>query len=148
MAALPAWGGARRGGRPPAPGDLRMTDERRELIRATPALAKIAAAAWWRGAQWTLDLSVRTSQRMVRAARTGESPAQLFQEAGADGRTHRRALLADAGPEEASSNGRPESDDATPAGLRRKGADLLNRSADVDLDEDIHPAYARILDEL
>jgi hypothetical protein len=126
-----------------------MTDDRQELIRATPALAKIAAAAWWRGAQWTVGVSVRTGVRAVRAARTGESPAQLFQETGDDVRKYMRALLGDGtpGPDPAT-NGRPEDDDASPAALRRRGADLLNRSADVGLDDNIHPAFARILDEL
>ncbi len=32
--------------------------------------------------------------------------------------------------------------------LRAKGADLLHRSADVRLDDDTHPAFAHILDEL
>jgi hypothetical protein len=125
-----------------------MTDERRELIRATPALAKIAASAWWRGARWTADLSVRTGLRVVKAATTGESPTQLFQEAGADLRGYARALLDEPEPREAASNGRPAEDDASPEALRRKGAELLERSADVELDEDIHPAYARILEEL
>jgi hypothetical protein len=125
-----------------------MTDEREELIRATPALAKIAAAAWWRTTQWTVGVSVRTGVRAVRAARSGESPAQLFQATGDDVRNYVRALLGDGTPDEsASANGQPE-DDATPASLRRRGADLLNRSADVDLDDNIHPAYARILGEL
>lgn len=123
----------------------------RELIRAAPAMARITAAAWWRTTRWTLGVSVRTGARVVRAARTGESPAQLFQEAETDVRAYLRALLGDGEPDgaasEAESNGFP-GQDATPAALRRRGAELLNRSAEVELDEDIHPAYARILEEL
>jgi hypothetical protein len=125
--------------------------EREELIRATPALARIAATAWLRSARWTVDVGVRTGARVVRAARTGESPAQLFQETGEDVRSYVRALLGEGEPQQpvdASANGRPEQDDATPAALRRKGAELLDRSADVDLNVDIHPAFARILEEL
>jgi hypothetical protein len=121
--------------------------DRQELIRATPALAKIAAAAWWRTTQWTVGVSVRTGVRALRAARTGESPAQLFQETGDDVRGYVRALLGDGTPE--ANNGRPEEDgDASPAALRRRGAELLDRSADVGLEDHIHPAFARILDEL
>ena len=125
-------------------------NEREELIRATPALAKIAAAAWVRSAQWTLGVGVRTGLRVVRAARTGESPAQLFQDTGEDLRTYARALLGDGEPQTgASSNGRPHDEgDTDPVALRRKGAELLDRSADVGLDQDIHPAYMRILEEL
>lgn len=124
-------------------------NEREELIRATPTLARIAAAAWWRSARWTVGVGARTGARVVRAARTGESPAQLFQETEADLRAYARALLGDGEPHaSASANGRPEDEDASPAALRRKGAELLDRSADVGIDEDIHPAYARILDEL
>jgi hypothetical protein len=39
-------------------------------------------------------------------------------------------------------------DDATPEGLRRRGAALLDRSADVTIEDDGHPAYSRILTEL
>jgi Abortive infection alpha len=127
-----------------------VTDDRQELIRATPALAKIAAAAWWRSARWTVDVSVRAGARVVRAAETGETPAQLFQDAGSELRGYVRTLLGEDTSQDgaAASNGRPEDDDASPASLRRRGADLLNRSADVELDDNIHPAFARILDEL
>jgi hypothetical protein len=42
---------------------------------------------------------------------------------------------------------RPSNGDRAPS-LRDRGADLLSRSADIDYEEDAHPAYARILDEL
>jgi hypothetical protein len=38
--------------------------------------------------------------------------------------------------------------DATRAALRERGAELLTRSADVSHAEDLHPAYARILENL
>jgi hypothetical protein len=38
--------------------------------------------------------------------------------------------------------------DETPEGLRRRGAALLDRSADVTIEDDGHPAYSRILTEL
>ena len=38
--------------------------------------------------------------------------------------------------------------DDTPEGLRRRGAALLDRSADVTTDDDGHPAYSRILTEI
>src|SRR5207248_7771988 len=41
-----------------------------------------------------------------------------------------------------------EQDETSAAALRERGADLLRRSADVDLEDDAHPAYARILSEL
>jgi hypothetical protein len=123
--------------------------EREELIRATPTLARFAAAAWWRGTQWTVGVGLRAGTRMVRAARNGESPGQLLQETEADVRAYFQALLGEGEPPvQASANGQPEQDDATPAALRRKGAKLLDRSADIEDDEDIHPAYARMLDEL
>ena len=45
----------------------------------------------------------------------------------------------------------PERNGASPTGgdtLRAMGAELLRRSADVDFDEEIHPAYVRILGDL
>ena len=135
-----------------------MSDDRRdsrldpELIRAAPALARIGAAAWWRTTQWTMGVSLRTGVRVVRAARTGESPAQFLEETSADVRSYVRALLGDGTPDgmeaEADSNGRPEGLPASPAELRKRGAELLDRSAEVGVDDEIHPAYARILDEL
>ena len=93
---------------------------------------------------------MRAGARVVRAAEEGESPAQLFQEAGGELRGYVRTLLDLGAPDAtpAGANGRPEDDDASPASLRRRGTDLLNRSADVSLDDNIHPAFARILDEL
>jgi hypothetical protein len=53
-----------------------------------------------------------------------------------------RSLLGEDPEEPPPSNG-----DRAPS-LRDRGADLLSRSADIDYEEDAHPAYARILDEL
>jgi abortive infection alpha-like protein len=129
-------------------------DENPSLVRALPTLVRMAGVAWWRTAEWTLDSSARAGSRVVRAAIAGESPAELLQETGADVRDYLRRLLGlvedGSRPSEAAT---AESDTAAPepattARLREQGAELLRRSADVDLHEDAHPAYARILSEL
>ena len=51
--------------------------------------------------------------------------------------------------EEAPRNGAPAAEaPPPPPSLRERGADLLSRSADIDYEEDAHPAYARIIDQL
>jgi Abortive infection alpha len=117
------------------------------LIRATPTLARLAAGAGIRTAQWGVATSVRVSTRMIRAAAAGESPAQLMQEASEEVRDYARHFLG-------MSNG-SDPLDAEPAPppppdvrLRERGAELLARSADVDYNEPSHPAFERILEEL
>jgi hypothetical protein len=50
--------------------------------------------------------------------------------------------------EDPSANGMPPEEPEHPLSLRDRGAELLSRSADVEYEEDAHPAYARILEEL
>src|SRR2546430_1858994 len=115
-----------------------------DLLRAAPGLARIAGEPWWRTAEWTVEASVRTSSRVLRAALSGQAPADLFSTSGADARAYLRRLLGIAeeeGTEEADEGpGRPpREDEPSAAALRDRGADLLRRSADVDFEEDAHP---------
>ena len=124
-----------------------------DLLRAAPGLARIAGEAWWRTAEWTVDASLRTGSRVLRAALSGQSPAELFSTGGADVRAYLRRLLdiaEAANGEEVGAREREQHDesDTSAAVLRDRGEELLRRSADVDLDEDAHPAYARILSDL
>src|SRR5213082_2512067 len=100
-----------------------------DLLRAAPGLVRIAGEAWWRATAWTVGASARASSRVLRAALSGEAPGDLFSTSGAE-------------PPEAAEPP-PPSDDSSAAGLRARGAELLRRSADVDFEEDTHPAYAR-----
>src|SRR5438874_1089962 len=124
-----------------------------DLLRAAPGLARIAGEAWWRTAEWTVGASLRTGSRELRAALSGQSPAELFSTGGADVRAYLRRLLdiAEAANGEAvGAREREQYDesDTSAAVLRDRGEELLRRSADVDLEDDAHPAYARILSEL
>jgi len=103
--------------------------ERSSSLAGLPALARLAASAWWhateRGAGLTLDLG----SRAVRTA-LGSSPAPSNRDTG-------------------ESPTSPEGDSETRrTSLRERGKELLARSADVTQDEELHPAYARILDNL
>jgi hypothetical protein len=97
---------------------------------------------------------VRTSSRLLRAAASGEPPAEVFREAGADVRDYMREVLGLVDEEEEHDDERREeamSDrdgSATADALRDRGRELLSLSADVTFEEDTHPAYARILDQL
>lgn len=131
-----------------------MTDERDpNLLRTVPGLARIAAAASWRSARWTVRASTRAGSRVIRAAVTGQEPGELFRSAEADVRARARRLL---GISETAADETvlvtPESVDAereeARRTLRERGAELLRRSADINFDEDSHPAYTRILEQL
>jgi hypothetical protein len=117
------------------------------LLRATPTLARLAAGASVRTAQWGLATSVRVGTRMVRAAAAGDSPAQLMQEASQEVRDYARHFLGMSNGSDplAAESAPPPPPDVR---LRRRGAELLARSADVDYSEPTHPAFERILEEL
>jgi Abortive infection alpha len=122
------------------------------LIRAVPGLARIAAAAYWRSARWTAKASKDATERVVRAATTGQEPAELFRATGAEVRERTRRLLGiEQRPEERLAMD-PEAAEAereeARKSLRERGAELLRRSADVNFEEDSHPAYTRILEDL
>ena len=119
------------------------------LIRAAPGLLRIGVAAWWRTAEWTLGASVRVGSRVVEAAVSGESTSDLLRSAGADARDYVRQVL---GLSETPPSRPAPGDETTQNGagspLRERGAELLRKSADVSFDDDSHPAYERILDDL
>jgi Abortive infection alpha len=135
------------------------------LLRAAPVLARLAAAAWFRAAEWTIETSVRAAVRVVQGAARGDSPADLLQGAEAELREWARQLLgivsengggppASTAPAEQQSPPYVDAEATSLDGhltddqLRERGAELLRRSADVEYDLDAHPAYARILSEL
>jgi hypothetical protein len=122
------------------------------LIRAVPGLARIAAAAYWRSARWTAKAGKDAGERVIRAATTGQEPAELFRSTGAEFRERTRRVL---GIQERPEERAAMNPDAAAAereearqSLRERGAELLRRSADVNLEEDSHPAYTRILEDL
>jgi Abortive infection alpha len=130
-------------------------------------LARIGAAAWWRTSVWTAEKSARLGARVVRAAASGQPPAELFRSGGEEAREYARRVLGvepaevESGAGERSPAGasglepsrtgasrRGPSRNGAPYSLRDRGTELLRRSADVELEEDAHPAYARILEQL
>lgn len=138
--------------RPPAP-------PRRDLGAIDVVLggARFAARTWFRGATWSVGLSVR----MVRvwgdrtaatelALDLAESVRGLAQELleVSDMSLERRIrhLL---GPDAAPVDARGFNGRATDVALLREQADqLLHQAADVHFEDGVHPAYARILLEL
>jgi hypothetical protein len=137
-----------------------------EATEALPGMARIAARAGARSAAWTIRSGVRSSRLFARALTDPETAGELVQEVARDvaeasrtvsdvaravaaGAPIRKALLdatltlsnvvlADPGHDE------PPRERS----LRERGEQLLERSRDVWGDEETHPAYARILDDL
>jgi hypothetical protein len=129
------------------------TERDPNLIRTVPGLARIAAAAYWRSARWTVRASTEAGTRVARAAVNGQDPGELFRSTGAEIRERTRRVL---GIQEKGLDERAamtpdaaavEREEARKS-LRERGEELLRRSADVNFDEEAHPAYMRILEDL
>jgi hypothetical protein len=146
--------------------DARRNGEGDDLVGSLPGLARLAAGAWWRTTNWSFRASARTGARFVNAAVSRQSPADLAADLGRDMREYARELFGvdDRDLKRAAEEGvDPEDDEEIAAAvaakeavepdtdidqLRRMGAELLARSADLKVDDETHPAYARILTEL
>jgi hypothetical protein len=108
----------------------RLNDDASRLRDAAPALARITAEAWWNTAAWAIGEMARAGDRIVRAATSaGAAPP---------GRTPTSQPAGSAAGER----------DERRESLRERGAALLRKSADVHFDEDSHPAYERILEDI
>jgi hypothetical protein len=139
------------------------TDEERNgnvsLVQAAPVLARLAVSAWWRLTGLSVEALVSAWTRAVRGAMNGESPTQIIQGTEAELREYLRRVLGveqmdgrapEGAPSAAGDDARAARSDGalTPEALRERGAELLRRSAEVDVDEEAHPAFERILEQL
>jgi hypothetical protein len=119
-----------------------------DLARAAPGLARIAVAAGWRSAGWAVQAYGRAASRVARAATSGEPPAQFLQDVRGDLREYARGVLGLPGASPRAGGGRRSAvADSSVGALRRRGAELLRESAELEVG-DLHPAYMRILEAL
>lgn len=141
-------------------------------LGALPGIARLAASAAWHTTEWTVQNSFKASRRLLQAAASPESAATLVQDLEETARSYARELVGVADLEERVRRAAPSSTvaqavaqrvarseepppPASAAGelerhveLRRRGAGLMRLSSDVRYEEEAHPAYERILDEL
>jgi hypothetical protein len=125
------------------------------IIRAAPSLARFAVAAWWRTTEWSIGAALTTGNRVVGAVVSGQSPAAVLAGIGGELRANLRQLL---GISDAPSYpgvsvlNRVIPVETPPAVVERPlkdiGAELLQRSGDMSYDDELHPAYVRILADL
>jgi hypothetical protein len=112
-----------------------------------PGIARLAAGAWWRTNVWTAQTAVKATRRLARAARSGESAAELIDDTRREvAQTGRRLLgIGDANSE--GTKGRDPADyDDEP--LRERWEHLMDLSTEVEVEVDGHPAFADILSQL
>jgi hypothetical protein len=116
-----------------------------ELAEILPGVARVVAGVWLRTAVWSVETGARVARTVV-----PDEATQVLLQTGEGLRTRARELLGvedldDRVRELAPAETAPR---AGSASLRARGAELLRQSADVSEDEEIHPAYARVLTEL
>lgn len=131
---------------PPPPDSTRD-----QVLRAAPGVLRISAGAWLRTAEWTINTAARAVSGVANAAISGTPPGQLLGSAGEEIVEGARRILGVTDLEQRLLGNRQPEAKAAPSAdgsLRERGADLLNRSADVRALDDAHPAYDRILSEL
>jgi hypothetical protein len=113
-----------------------------------PGLARIAAGAWLRTAEWTAGIALRAGRRTVNAAISGENPLDLLRDAQIELIDGAQRLLGVSDLEERLAGRLGTSNADRDQSLRERGHALLNRSSELDEHSDAHPAYARILDQI
>jgi hypothetical protein len=127
------------------------------VLRAAPNLARVAAVSTLHMVGWTVGAAAAGANYVVRRSLEGQPATAIIQEAASDLRNVAlRALGID--PDTLPSvdlNGpaMPQVERTTTRGastkeLQKRGFELLRRSNDVNVVEDTHPAFARILSEI
>ncbi|WP_084514985.1 DUF4393 domain-containing protein [Nocardia acidivorans] len=144
--------------------EQRQISNEARLIRGVFRAAGLAVGTAARSGQWAVETSFDITKQLTQAALDGESSADIAERTGAALRSIARSAL---GVTEGSVReivsyvptpvGGPSQQaigvggllrSASSEELRRRGDALLARSADVYFNEDVHPAYDRILDQL
>lgn len=142
----------------------------REATEALPGVARIAATAATRSTVWSIGAGLRSGRLLVRAVTDPDTAGELVQGVAHDVAEASRTVsdvaravssgvpVTKALRDASASLGEVVLADVTPPererepsrerSLRERGEDLLERSRDVWGDEEVHPAYGRILDEL
>lgn len=119
------------------------------VMRALPGLARLAAASSLHLAEWGVKTSLSTSREVVRSLAAGQLPTDMVQQAVRDLRdVGRQAFGLPALDRPSDVPAHHVLDESRTIDLQARGAELLYRSADVWYAEDVHPAFARILDEM
>lgn len=125
------------------------------VLDSGAGLARIAAGTTWRVGSWAVTSSVNATSRVVRAVVSGEGLGGVAREAVAAVRESAQQTFGitpgSLGPISAGLDAlMPRDRDAglSPEELARRGQALLQRSLDVHLEEQTHPAYERILGDL
>jgi hypothetical protein len=122
------------------------------VVEVAPLVARLAAATAWRTAAGTVDAYVRGMNWLTRAALSDDGSADIVNDARAELRDQARRFF---GLEEIEDrlhvprrDGDPDEAEREEDRLRARGAALLDASADVEFDEEGHPAYEDILRHL
>lgn len=116
------------------------------LFDGVSGLARVAATGWWRATSAVVETTVNTSSKIVKSALNGASPAQIVDETASELRSIAQRSLGFG--ESGSDDGGSSHHSCSEQELKARGAALLQRSADVRWDDDMHPAYERILEEI
>ncbi|WP_336134596.1 Abi-alpha family protein [Natronomonas amylolytica] len=116
-------------------------------------MARIGAAMTQRATGYSVESGVRTGTRMAYAASTSESPAELLTEMRAIALDELQRAGIDVGEErvdwlEAHQDRTADRRPVTRESLRKRGSELLSKSAEIGRDETLHPAFPSILDQL
>ena len=135
-----------------AAGDVIHFDDPGEVL---PALARVAAELWVRAAIWGLETSLRTGTRVARATVDPQAATELYQDVAGGLRAYAREFLGISDLDDRLRQLTPLAGATLPQNgenpeitLRERGARLLREAADVNYEDGVHPAYARILTEL
>ena len=111
-------------------------------------IARIAAAASQRATGYSVRSGVRTGTRMVQAVVNAESIADLVEQVRDITFDEMRRLGVDVGEEETAASRWADRRRVDEARLREEAGWLLDRSADVDYEEPVHPAFPNVLQQL
>jgi hypothetical protein len=125
-------------------------------LNSVPAVARVAAGAWYQGAVWGVGAAMKVTERLGEAAVSPDAAAELIGDVrGTVGGLARILGYAGEGVAEEAGVVRPSgrsqngSDEDAIQTLRERGAELLERAAAVQDGRDpVHPGFARIIDQL